>query len=220
MNSSSHKKRGQILGVISPVRAERLLVDVANLPVAEWWVAEWRAALDRILSRYPEIFGALDNPDHPGLGLIREDATDTPVGRLTLATVDAIVAQLAHYLRRAWDAQDLRHREWYLFEMRREYQIRVLARGDFGNLGEPQKARKARAEVPPITPLEAALYHLQRLGDRARHCPNPECPAPYFITTKNRQRYCSEKCAGVGERESKRKWWHENRAQNRATKRD
>ena len=66
-------------------------------------------------------------------------------------------------------------------------------------------------DAPVVTCLEAALYHLQRLGDRARHCGNPECPAPYFIAQKKGQKYCSPECAAPSQRESKRKWWNANR---------
>jgi hypothetical protein len=46
--------------------------------------------------------------------------------------------------------------------------------------------------------------------DRMRYCLNPECPAPYFFAKKRRQRYCTEECAGAGQRELKRVWWAEH----------
>jgi hypothetical protein len=66
--------------------------------------------------------------------------------------------------------------------------------------------------LPPPTPMEAALFHLQRIGHKLRHCPNPECPAPYFITDKRGQKYCSPVCAEPAQRASKLRWWNENRA--------
>jgi hypothetical protein len=70
-------------------------------------------------------------------------------------------------------------------------------------------------EPPPVTPFEAAVFYFQTsIADLAKHCGNSECPAPYFIAIKKWQKYCSEKCAGPAARESKRRWWQENRAKN------
>ena len=65
----------------------------------------------------------------------------------------------------------------------------------------------------PLTSFEAAMFHLQtQLADSLRRCPNPTCPAPYFFATKKGQKFCSTVCAAPAQRESKRKWWRENRA--------
>jgi hypothetical protein len=37
---------------------------------------------------------------------------------------------------------------------------------------------------------------------------------PLFHRKKRWQKYCSPECAGPATRESKRKWWNENRARN------
>lgn len=54
------------------------------------------------------------------------------------------------------------------------------------------------------------LWRTLHALDRMRFCPNPECPAPYFLTRKRSQKYCTEKCAGAGQRELKRAWWSEH----------
>jgi hypothetical protein len=41
-------------------------------------------------------------------------------------------------------------------------------------------------------------------------CGRPDCPAPFFITRHLRQRFCSEECAGWGQRQAKNKWWRES----------
>lgn len=65
----------------------------------------------------------------------------------------------------------------------------------------------------PLTSFEAAMFYLQtQLTDSLRRCPNPTCPAPYFFATKKGQKFCSTVCAEPAQRESKRKWWNENRA--------
>lgn len=81
---------------------------------------------------------------------------------------------------------------------------------------EDERIFELMRSLPPPTPMEAVLFHLQRIGDKLRHCPNPECPAPYFIASKKGQKFCSPECAAPSQRESKRKWWYENRAKGGA----
>lgn len=56
-------------------------------------------------------------------------------------------------------------------------------------------------------PFQQAILHLLKEADRALICPNPDCPARFFFRVKKRQRYCSEVCAGFGQRIAKQKWW-------------
>lgn len=48
------------------------------------------------------------------------------------------------------------------------------------------------------------------VSDRMCRCPDPDCPAPYFIAQRRSQRYCSEACAQPAQRELKRRWWREH----------
>jgi hypothetical protein len=82
--------------------------------------------------------------------------------------------------------------------------------------GEEAKGLLEReAEPPEITHFEAAVFYLQTsVAERAKYCGGPHCPAPYFVATKRWQKYCTEECAGPALRESKRRWWTENRAKN------
>ena len=45
---------------------------------------------------------------------------------------------------------------------------------------------------------------------RLRICKRPDCPTPYFIAGHLKQRFCSDKCAGWGQRQWKKKWWKEH----------
>jgi len=67
----------------------------------------------------------------------------------------------------------------------------------------------------PRTDFQRALYGLFHQSARAKVCGNSECPAPYFIANKPTQRYCSEACAEVFQREWKRRWWTEHGAKRR-----
>jgi hypothetical protein len=137
------------------------------------------------------------------------------------------LVELRDLLRRAWDVPDRRRKDWYLFQLRaRVHTWKTLV--EFFR-AHPQHVRLAPVpseailklskltaiEPPPVTPFEATVIYFQTaIADLTKHCGNSDCPAPYFIAKKKWQKYCTEKCAGPAARESKRKWWQENRAKN------
>jgi hypothetical protein len=49
-----------------------------------------------------------------------------------------------------------------------------------------------------------------QIADRMRYCPNPTCPASYFIAQRRSQKYCTDACALPAQRELKRAWWKEH----------
>jgi len=55
--------------------------------------------------------------------------------------------------------------------------------------------------------------------DRLRTCANPECPSPLFVASHLKQRYCSEKCSGWGQRQAKKQWWAEHGTRWRKSRR-
>jgi hypothetical protein len=162
-----------------------------------------------MFSRYPEIF-------------IGDSGNQEIFDDLAMRAI-----WLRNLLRRAWDATDQRHREWFVHETESYYhklradrdlgeQVgdRTMLRemlGGYLQLGDP--IFDLRTVEPPAepTPLEAALFYFKRNVNRARHCPNPDCPAAYFFAAKKGQKYCSEICAKPAQREAKLRWWHENR---------
>jgi hypothetical protein len=199
---SSRNTDNKILGVITPSRAELFLRRLANLHPVDGAVAE------QLRAKYPEI------------------AEPCASGRSWLETL----SWAQFYLRRAWDAPDERHRKWYLHEMRRDYRESVVMASFAGvpasetphghifslvpGVGtDTQRVDKRLIDPPPPTAFEAAVsYFQERIGDRAKHCGHVDCPAPYFIAEKRWQKFCTEACAGPANRESKRKWWHDNKA--------
>lgn len=203
---SNRKAENKILGVVSPARAEQFLRDLANADMDR----RHRDAL-RLQKKYPEMAKPVwKSPE--------EWAGD--------------LAWLQLYLQCAWDAPDERHRTWYLFSMRKQYShsatevaLRTVSAPPEGTFSFPagfvlpngkpmlNGVHAGFIEPPQITPFEAAAFYFQsRIGDRAKHCASVDCPAPYFIAEKRWQKFCTEKCAGSANRESKRKWWHENKA--------
>ena len=195
---SRQKRAHQILGAITSVRAEALLADWANLP-GNWPLEEisresalnFREAMMRLRLRHKAHLG-----------------NSVALGHLWLRDM----------LRRAWDASDVREREWLLFRFRDS--CAAMDRRGAMTLKERMKedftadVTGPRYAPPPVTAVEAAAFYLQQHSDRACHCLNPDCPAPYFIAPRRRQKYCSEECAKPSQRESKRMWWANNRGKN------
>ena len=125
------------------------------------------------------------------------------------AAVETIIIPYFYdVFRAAWVEPDAKTREFAFAMQRTEWmQIRYPDRGlslrDEGGI----------KRLPPPgeeSPIEMAFHYLLNHHNRTRRCPNSECPAPYFFAARHTQRYCSEKCAQIGERETKRKWWAEH----------
>ena len=57
-----------------------------------------------------------------------------------------------------------------------------------------------------IDPFALVLYRAIHIVERMRYCANPECPAPYFLTTRRNQVCCSDACAPPAQRDLKRRW--------------
>jgi hypothetical protein len=203
---------------------ERLLLDWANVPET---IPEISDAGARLLRRYPQIFQA------------------------SLKASQSMILSVRNHLRAAWDAPDVRVRDWYIFRVRQIYkthlenegksfstsiihrdilegiEIKELKNPGSLDLSQLQKyvdalqrlSKVAKMRIwaappedpPPQTQFELAMFHFQRIGNKAAHCKNPGCPAPYFFRTRNNQQYDSPKCSGEAQRESKRRWWREHK---------
>jgi hypothetical protein len=82
--------------------------------------------------------------------------------------------------------------------------------------------QSSRIVYVPQTVFQNALYLLFKESQRAKVCPNPDCPAPYFIAPQGKpnQRYCSLKCTGEGLRESKRRSWAKHKEEWRPKRKE
>jgi hypothetical protein len=199
-SKSSQKAKTQILGVIPPDRAERMLTQWVNANLGS---PNNDARWERLLRFYPEISSGRSAHDK-----------DTAI-------------QVADFLRRAWDSSsDLRRFEWFTWSAQRLYEAEtVLSRHYTTPPRHPADQAKEidqinrEANEPPatVTPVEAAIFYLRHNRSRALHCPNPDCAEPYFFASKKGQKYCSLVCAKPSQRESKRRWWDEHK-QQQATK--
>ena len=90
----------QVLGVMSAQKAERFLCDLANLRFGPKGEASY---LRRLFKSYPHIF--------PG------DTTDPEI----FTKLERYAVSLRNLLCKAWDAPDLRRREWYIYELEATY---------------------------------------------------------------------------------------------------
>ena len=210
---SSHKLAHQVLGVMPTSKVEEALLNWANLPgffrgvrgpagplkqSGGMWIRE--NALERSL---PVVFGQKPSDVVPAFRrMIKLYPEFFQQQGLPLPEKQAfdLLAMVAQLLRMAWDSESIRKQEWYLADIESFYHQALNRIGD-----------------PPTyaLPLETLVYYFRRNSDRALHCQNPDCPAPYFFRKKKGQESCSTKCAEWSRRESKRRWWNENRAKTR-----
>ncbi len=202
MPSSREINDAQFLG---QRQTERLLTDWANIP--DLHAQKRQDGIVKLIRHYPELFP----PMNRSAGAVQVGTVPIPYPHW------AFVLDVQEYLTKAWNTSDPRHRDWCIFKVRDQYRFGVSKISEGQSPSFPD--RQGPDEPPPLSPLERAMTHFQRNSDRARHCLNPECPAPYFFAPpkKKGQKYCSEKCAGVGTRESKKRWWNENRGKGTNT---
>jgi hypothetical protein len=99
-------------------------------------------------------------------------------------------------------------------ELQPEEQVDYVTKNESDAAGEwawpPQVEldwQRSQLVYLPRTGFQKAVYELFRKSRLARVCANPDCAAPYFIASRASQQYCSDGCAEVFQRESKRQWW-------------
>jgi hypothetical protein len=100
---------------------------------------------------------------------------------------------VAHTVRQAWEQPTLRVREAILFP--------AITEAIY---------RSAEGDTDRWMHIAAALWASAKFTHHMRVCANPACRARYFVAEKKNQRYCGEKCAGLGQRELKKAWWAEH----------
>jgi hypothetical protein len=71
----------------------------------------------------------------------------------------------------------------------------------------------------PRDDFEKVVFTLFRNSTLARVCEAEDCPAPYFIAKRRRQRYCSPDCAAQFQKKWKLDWWRREGSQRRQEQR-
>jgi hypothetical protein len=201
-------KQTQTLAKFSPTQLERFLVELANLQVDLEAIKRFRERFRAFIPVYDQKWMAsfTEEKDEIAkkLSALPGDVNIEEIGE------SAWIVTIKLILNNLWTEPDSRQKEWGVFAFR----YALYRWGDdtatggsiFSILHDPTRPFR----VPPPTPFEQALSYLIKVGDKARYCANPECPAPYFFVTRKNQRYCSEICAAPAQRELKRKWWSEH----------
>jgi len=191
------------------------------------------ASATRFLKRYPEFFGDVPTTI-PLVG--PGGATGTPSEHVPL---ELIVLNVVAALKRIWRSTGERHENHLLTALLtiddpmaaiREANQQatgspvVTPRQDFVRARIMEHAsvwadwRRGQFVHAPRTEFQKALYALLQNSWRARVCANPDCPAPYFLAAKGMQRYCSDGCSVVFQREWKRRWWAMHREEQNAAR--
>lgn len=198
----------RVLGVITPLQIESVLLGSVNLPNPIDY-PDNRPEFERWFERWKWMF-TFRGEDQYG----KSKALEMPREQLEI-----FAPAFRTTLRRLWQEQDLRQRDWYLYRLRDIYHQLILTLENPGSFeyGSKESTLLRRLtdrlfqDVPRVSPFEAAIFWLQANQSRMLYCQNPMCETPYFFRTKKGQKFCSPECANPVRKESKRRWWVENR---------
>ena len=141
---------------------------------------DW-TAIQRFVSRYGQVL--------PGPIWRQQEVQDAHSGFWRPIAADRRLLVFRDVVRRAWVETDSRTRN------------RILIPPIAPFLDQPDQPHHA---------IQQVFWYLIEHPGVGRLCPNPECPAPYFIAVKRGQRYCALACAADAQRSHKNKWWAEH----------
>jgi len=150
-------------------------------------------------SRYPKFFPTRDQDVEAVASLARRNPR--VVGQLRSEFPRmyhrGLIRNLCEGLRSVWRAKDdsTAEREFFKLHSLVHRQMDIRAAGD-------RTLRPPSAHAPIHQALRWVRQHLSKL----RKCGNNGCAHPYFVAT-GKQRFCSEECAHVGQKASKRRSW-------------
>jgi hypothetical protein len=238
--NSPKKAEHQVLGVWSKDEIQKFLMECVNLPDPISY-PPYRPHFERWLRKWQRIFTFQSEGKD---GKWRE--VEIPRERLELfvpkmqAALYRIwseqdVRQRDWYLFRLRDAYhhmivraenpdllvDLTDRKAVnrLLELERTSHSRKDNPGQRARFFESWMGTELLEYVPRVCPFEASIYWLQINSGIMLRCGGPTCAAPYFFRTEKGQKYCSPECADPARRGAKLRWWNENRAKKKASRR-
>jgi hypothetical protein len=204
---------------LRPEQARLLLTECANLSEDAGAMVRFKQILERKLTvQFADLFPEVNlNEERYETveALAHSEASAIPEGAIN----KDFFGPLRNGLRRIWEAPNPRHKELLLLGLRdyvnglrkplHERAFRLIPVAFWGTPQDPQEP----------TPLEQGLIYLFKSVDKVRCCPTLECPARYFFAERRNQRYCSEQCAQIAEREQKREWWDAHGKKDRRDRR-
>jgi hypothetical protein len=182
------------LAAIPAGKLERFLKELANLKRESNAIERFQRRFADMLADVPPARKWRDGVV-PGIR-----AWGGPIRSRSRSKEEGVIEEISAFVESIWRAPTSQ-----------EKQRRVLLQHRFFLAWKPTflLAPDVAKDLSPPGPFEQAILHLLKSAGRALVCGNPDCPAPLFFRpgTKRRQRYCSPKCAGVGQAVAKRKWW-------------
>src|SRR5258707_505573 len=199
MNSSNSKTRNNLAGTRGSLKLLTALKDLANL-------RDDLASFERFAHGWPVFTHILD----------RDDIGDNYLGFSYGERPTRMPPSLPKRFLLIWQEREALREIWRgnsekLINVLLPSYVEILADPDPEGLWPPQLRidwHRGEFVYVPRSEFQRAVYELWR-SLCAKMCANPDCPAPYFIAAKTVQRYCSDACAQVFQREWKRRWWKE-----------
>ncbi len=197
MNSSKQTTVGYL------ARLKDFLASLANLPDQSDAPAVRRFNLQ---------FGQLFEPEIPRALILHWAVRGEEEDVIDLSEDERIcrywLLPLRNAVRVVWTKADLRFKQWGVFRILEKYLLvgdRSLSVGPVDDEGE-----WFIGSLDPPTFCENALMQLVEFATLTKFCRNPECRTPYFLATRESQKFCSGPCAKPAQRSSKRSWWAAN----------
>jgi hypothetical protein len=224
-NYSRKEGRAQTLAHVSAAQAKRFLTELANLrddsPARGRFKSRFADLLPEpsqlvpLIEELHRLFEPEGDESHvrvvhggavPPINPVAYEALEKLTGKphsfsyivkpTDIENIDWWLGWVGVLLPMIWDTPDLRVRESMILRLLRTMPDSLLW------LIQPTRY------IPG--PFEQVLVHFLKAADRARHCNNPDCVAPYFFAKRRSQKYCSDACALPSQREFKRQWWAEH----------
>jgi predicted nucleic acid-binding Zn ribbon protein len=153
-----------------------------------------------LFSRHPAFFPTRDRDIKAVLSLSWRDprVREQLKGEFPRMYHRRLFRDLRDGLRNLWQSEDESTAAWMFFRLQSVMHSRIEVRGTWERTLRPPLAR---------APVHQALRWVRQHLSKLRKCGNPECPRhPFFVADRN-ERFCSEECAKVGQRASKRRSW-------------
>jgi hypothetical protein len=185
------KMKPETLARVTPASARKFILELANL-------ADDKSAMGRFERKFADFL-----PAH-----FKENQHASPLTDPRNKILWSL--QLRNGLRNIWDAPDVRTREWGIFRIVDAISIQRSNPVSFSYAVFDRSTDGRIVALPRPTRLETIFAYLFNHVNKLRVCPNPECPARYFVATRKGQKYCSEVCSLPAQREYKRRWWSKN----------
>jgi hypothetical protein len=112
------------------------------------------------------------------------------------------IGYIARSLRKAFETDDERERDWFLTWARC---LNARATAPFG-LGR----MKGVIPIPSDSGMERAIFHVQKHIAHTMAMCEARCANPCFFRRKPKQKYCGKGCRWKANKESKLRWWTKN----------